>query len=238
VLGDELQVLIPLGRGCLGCFVVLAHMIQEGALESVRMAPVAKFWRSRLVRHIGRLCSCGSEGPGANSRSSICESEQTRQMAILHTFAVTRPYWDGGYSANPPVIALVEASDASDMLIVQIMPTAGQELPVSSSDIVKRLDQVTFKGVLLREAAALTAMARAVGSGSQDPASSRKLQRLRLHHISAEREQSELSEASGGNLKWQFLLNLRQSGRAAADTWLAQGIREPRMREGRLRSAE
>src|SRR5215207_1031106 len=131
VLGDELQVLIPLGRGCLGCFVVLAHMIQEGALESVRMAPVAKFWRSRLVRHIGRLCSCGSEGPGANSRSSICESEQTRQMAILHTFAVTRPYWDGGYSANPPVIALVEASDASDMLIVQIMPTAGQELPVS-----------------------------------------------------------------------------------------------------------
>src|SRR4051794_431910 len=34
-------------------------------------------------------------------------------------------YWDGGFSANPPLISLVEASDASDVLIVQIMPTAG-----------------------------------------------------------------------------------------------------------------
>src|SRR3954454_14346232 len=49
-------------------------------------------------------------------------------------------YWDGAYAANPPLIALVEASDASDMLIVQIMPTAGQELPVSAPDIVKRLE--------------------------------------------------------------------------------------------------
>jgi NTE family protein len=79
-------------------------------------------------------------------------------------------YWDGGYSANPPLIALVEASDAADVLVVQIMPTAGQELPVSSPDIVKRLEQITFNGVFLREAAALTTMARVAGSGSQDPA--------------------------------------------------------------------
>ena len=106
-------------------------------------------------------------------------------------------YWDGGYAANPPLIALVEESDASDMLVVQIMPTAGQELPVSAPDIVKRLEQITFNGVFLREAAALTAMARVAGSGSQDPAFSRKLRRLRLHHLSAERECSTLSDASG-----------------------------------------
>jgi NTE family protein len=64
--------------------------------------------------------------------------------------------------------------------------------------------------VFLRGAAALTAMARVAGSGSQDPAFSRKLQKLRLHHISAERECSSLSEASGDNLDRQFLLTLRE----------------------------
>jgi NTE family protein len=147
-------------------------------------------------------------------------------------------YWDGGFSANPPLFSLVEASEASDVLIVQIMPTAGQDLPVSSPDIVKRLEQITFNGVFLREAAALTTMARVAGSGSQDPALSRKLQQLRLHHISAEREHSALSEASGGNLEWQFLLNLRERGRAAAETWLAHGNRAPIMQQSRLRSAE
>jgi NTE family protein len=184
----------------------------------------------------------------SNGRLQIFrETELTRDMVLasmclpMLSQAVQvggERYWDGGYSANPPLISLVEASDASDMLIVQIMPTAGQELPVSSPDIVKRLEQITFNGVFLREAAALTAMARVAGSGSQDPAFSRKLQKLRLHHISAERECSSLSEASGDNLDRQFLLTLRESGRAAADSWLAHGVNEPIMQKGLLRAAE
>src|SRR4051794_36778546 len=118
------------------------------------------------------------------------------------------------------------------------MPTAGQEVPTSAPDIVKRLEQISFNGGFLREAAALTAMARVAGSGgSQDPTFSRKLQRLRLHHLSAEREIVALSEASGDNLDWPFLLSLRESGRAAAEGWLAQGISEPLMQKGRLRAA-
>ena len=184
----------------------------------------------------------------SNGRLQIFrETELTRDMVLasaclpMLSQAVQingERYWDGGYSANPPLIALVEASEASDMLIVQIMPTAGQELPVSSPDIVKRLEQITFNGVFLREAAALTTMARVAGSGSQDPAFSRKLQKLRLHHISAEREHSALSEASGGNLEWQFLRTLRESGRAAAESWLAHGVSEPIMQQGMLRAAE
>jgi NTE family protein len=183
----------------------------------------------------------------SNGRLQIFrESELTREIVLasaclpMLSQAVQingERYWDGAYAANPPLIALVEASDASDMLIVQIMPTAGQELPVAAPDIVKRLEQITFNGVFLREAAALTTMARVAGSESQDPVFSRKLQKLRLHHISAEREQSALSEASGGNLDWQFLRNLRESGRAAAETWLAHGISEPILQQGMLRAA-
>src|SRR3954471_16946567 len=184
----------------------------------------------------------------SNGRLQIFrETELTREMVLasmclpMRSHAVQidgERYWDGGYAANPPLISLVEASDASDMLILQIMPTAGQELPVTSPDIVKRLEQITFNGVFLREAAALTTMARVAGSGSQDPAFSRKLQKLRLHHISAEREHSALSEASGGNLEWQFLRTLRESGRAAAESWLDHGVSEPLMQQGMLRAAE
>ena len=147
-------------------------------------------------------------------------------------------YWDGGFAANPPLIALVEASEAADVLIIQIMPTEGHGLPASSPDIAKRLEQITFNGVFLREAAALTTMARVAGSGSQDPVLSRKLQHLRLHHLSAERECPALSEASVANLDWSFLWTLRESGRAAAETWLAHGVSEPIMQNGRLRAAE
>src|SRR4051812_23057174 len=82
----------------------------------------------------------------SNGRLQIFrETELTREMVLasgclpMLSQAVQingERYWDGAYAANPPLIALVEASDASDMLIVQIMPTAGQELPVSAPDIV------------------------------------------------------------------------------------------------------
>ena len=183
----------------------------------------------------------------SNGRLQIFrEMELTRDMVLasaclpLLSQAVQingERYWDGGFSANPPMIALVEASDASDVLIVQIMPTAGHELPASSPDIAKRLEQITFNSVFLREAAALTAMARVAGSGSQDPAFSRKLQKLRLHHLSAERKMAALNEASGDNLEWAFLLSLRESGRAAAHNWLAHGVSEPVMDKGVLRKA-
>src|SRR3954464_4095805 len=147
-------------------------------------------------------------------------------------------YWDGGFSANPPLIALVEVSDASDVLIVQIMPTEGHGLPASPPDIGKRLEQITFNGVFLREAAALTTMARVAGSGSQDPVLSRKLQQLRLRHLSAERECPARREGCVANLDWSFLRTLRESGRAAAETWLAHGVNEPLMQQGILRAAE
>ena len=48
-------------------------------------------------------------------------------------------YWDGGYSANPPIVQLVHESDALDVLIVQVTPARGQGVPINRNDIVKRL---------------------------------------------------------------------------------------------------
>ncbi|MGH1574373.1 patatin-like phospholipase family protein [Methylobacterium sp. P31] len=171
------------------------------------------------------------------------ETELTREMVLasaslpLLSQAVpigAERYWDGGYSANPPLTPLVEVSEASDLLIVQIMPTQGAEAP----HVIARHREAPRTGHLQRclpeEAAALAMMARVAGSGSRDPAFSRKLQQLRVHHISADRECSKLSEASGGNLDRHFLLELRESGRSAAEAWLAHGMEDPALQHGML----
>ena len=46
-------------------------------------------------------------------------------------------------------------------------------------------------------------------------------QRLRLHRIAAEDAFKGLDQTSALNLDWSFLTRLRDSGRAAAEGWLA-----------------
>ena len=50
----------------------------------------------------------------------------------------------------------------------------------------------------------------------------RKIDRLQLHHLSAESYVDGLSEASVLNTKWDFLSHLRDRGRDAADAWLTE----------------
>jgi NTE family protein len=130
-------------------------------------------------------------------------------------------YWDGAYSANPPLVPLIAASRASDALVVQIIPTASEETPTSSADIIKRMQQITFNSSLLREMDALAAMTKLSGPDAEGSALSRKLQRLRLHHINAEKHVPGLAQASALDLDWDFLSALRDHGRAAAEGWLA-----------------
>src|SRR5215212_10559164 len=130
-------------------------------------------------------------------------------------------YWDGAYSANPPIVPLIAASRASDALVVQIIPTASEETPTSSADIIKRMQQITFNSSLLREMEALAAMTKLSGPDAEGSALSRKLQRLRLHHINAEKHVPGLAQASALDLDWDFLCALRDHGRAAAESWLA-----------------
>jgi NTE family protein len=136
-------------------------------------------------------------------------------LPLLH-HAVTiagEAYWDGGYAANPPLIPLVSATRALDALVVQIMPSVGADMPTTSPEIVKRLEQITFNSSLTRDMEALAEMTKLSGVDHTGSPLSRKLQRLRLHHISAEAEFPALSQSSGLNLDWEFLLSLRDAGR-------------------------
>jgi NTE family protein len=133
-------------------------------------------------------------------------------------------YWDGGYSANPPLVDLALASAAADILIVQITPTSANDTPVTSHDIIRRLGHITFNASLQREMLAIDHLIEASGGilPSLTPLG-RKFRDLRQHHIAAEDVVADLYDESEMNLSWEFLTALRDSGRNAADRWLRQG---------------
>ena len=150
-------------------------------------------------------------------------------------------HWDGGYAANPPLMQLVTASRAADVLVVQIVPTSHAKLPRTSPDIDKRLDQITFSNSLQKDLEALammTKLSRAEEGGGSSPLG-RKLQRLRLHHVAAEDHVAGLSDLGSQRADWAFLTELHQHGRVAAAAWTQQasGARPVREHKPHDRSA-
>ena len=116
-------------------------------------------------------------------------------------------YWDGGYSSNPPLRALVESTRPDDLLVVQLNPIQHDGLPKSSREIVQRLNQIVFNRPLLDEWASLAPDAAAG--------------RFRLHRLVLEPE--TLPAGGALDLDWAFLTALRDQGRAQAAVWLGSG---------------
>lgn len=131
-------------------------------------------------------------------------------------------YWDGGYSANPPLRELVVQSHADDIVLVQLTPERHEGVPRLSRDITRRLSQITFNGPLRREMEALADLCELCQRERFFRSRlCRRIQRFRLHRIAAEHAVEMLAQASPLNLDWSFLSRLEQRGYDAAARWLA-----------------
>lgn len=120
-------------------------------------------------------------------------------------------HWDGGYAANPPLVALVQESFAADLLVVQATPSRDSYVPITGAAIDRRLDQITANTALNAEIAALQ---WACGAGAIAP---------RIARIAAEDEIEGLAQRSAVDLGRAFVMALHRSGRTAADRWLRGG---------------
>ena len=122
-------------------------------------------------------------------------------------------YWDGGYSGNPPVVGLVQESDATDVLVVQVTPARDHYVPITSAAIDRRLDQITANAALNAEIAGLEWASRD-GEASAQP--------LRIFRLAAEDEIEGLAQRSAVDLGRGFITQLHRAGYTAADRWLRQ----------------
>jgi len=69
-----------------------------------------------------------------------------------------RSYWDGGLSANPPILPLVLETACRTLLVVKLTPDEEPNVPTQASDIMSRLQRILVNGSLQRDLAALQEM--------------------------------------------------------------------------------
>lgn len=125
-------------------------------------------------------------------------------------------YWDGGYSGNPTITPLVRESNARDTILVQINPRERQGTPRSASDILNRLNEVSFNAPLMKELRMIALLRQAADPGRGEGA---RWAEMRTHRIMTEM-MAELGYSSKLNAEREFLHMLRAEGRRAASAFL------------------
>lgn len=138
-------------------------------------------------------------------------------------------YWDGGFSANPPLRQLALDTRAADLVLVEIMPRHVARLPQSALDIARRTMLMAFNGALDREIEALGHLMARAGGGEfpEDAATRRRLRALRLHRISAVEAEGGLTGDNMLDTSPAFLDSLYRRGIGAAESWVQAGAAVP-----------
>ena len=127
------------------------------------------------------------------------------------------PYWDGGYAGNPTITPLVRESEAFDVILVQINPRERRETPRTASDILNRLNEISFNAPLMKELRMIALLRQAVDPGKGE---GRRWAEMRTHRIMTDKL-AEYGSSSKLNAERPFLEMLKQDGRQTAEEFLA-----------------
>jgi NTE family protein len=125
-------------------------------------------------------------------------------------------YWDGGYAGNPTITPLVRESNAQDTILVQINPRERPGTPRSASEILNRLNEVSFNSSLTKELRMIALLRQVVDPGQGEGA---RWAGMRTHRIMSD-VLTDLGYSSKLNAEREFLLMLRAEGRLAASAFI------------------
>ncbi len=128
------------------------------------------------------------------------------------------PYWDGGYVGNPTITPLVRESDAHDTILVQINPRERRDTPRRASDILNRLNEISFNSPLMKELRMIALLRQAADPGKGEGA---RWAEMRTHRIMTD-TLAEFGASSKLNAEWAFLTMLKAEGRRSAEEFLAK----------------
>ncbi len=192
---------------------LLAILEQSIDFEAVKRAPIKLFITATNVR----------TGRGRIFRNAEITPDVLLASACLPTLFQAieidgESYWDGGYSGNPTITPLVRDLDSDDTILIPINPVERPGTPRSASDILNRLNEVSFNSVLLKELRMIAMLRQVADPGKTEGA---QWARMRIHMIRNE-AMGQLGYSSKLNAEWPFLSMLREEGRRAADQFLAE----------------
>ena len=130
------------------------------------------------------------------------------------------PYWDGGYVGNPSIFPLIYNCESPDVAVVQINPLTRPGIPDTPTEIVNRLNEISFNAALISEMRAISFVQRLVDEDHLKSEEAARLKSMNMHVIYDEDEMIKLGAASKLNANMDFLLHLKDIGRSCADNWL------------------
>lgn len=129
------------------------------------------------------------------------------------------PFWDGGYLGNPAIFPFLQATETDDVLVVQINPVTRPSTPMRSSEIIGRLNEITFNSALISELRAMDFITQLIDDGHLPPG---RYRRLNFHRIDLGVLATRLAGASKLKTDFEFLDLLRRAGQRAARRFLDQ----------------
>jgi len=127
------------------------------------------------------------------------------------------PYWDGGFTGNPPLFPLFDVQATCDILIVQINPIEREGAPHTSADIMARMNEITFNSSLLAELRAIDFVARLLEQGRLPEGRYRD---MLIHRVSQDKALQPLGVGVDLNTDLSFFEELHKTGRHACTEWL------------------
>lgn len=128
-------------------------------------------------------------------------------------------YWDGGFMGNPAIFPLIYKGASQDVVVVHINPLVRDKVPTSAPEIFDRMNEISFNSSLMREMRAIAFVARLVDDHLLDD---RRYAHMLMHSIHDNDEMVHHGVATKLSPDWNFLVHLRDKGRAAAARWLDQ----------------
>lgn len=135
-------------------------------------------------------------------------------------------YWDGGFTANPPIFPLLHQCSARDLMLVLLHAHPRPGIPSLAGDILSRLTEIGFSAALSTELQGIALAKREAQKGWFAVGRlERRLRNLNIHLIEDQDFMSRLSGHSKLNTAAPFINTLRNAGRSQAQSWLDQNLR-------------
>lgn len=129
-------------------------------------------------------------------------------------------YWDGGYMGNPVLFPFFYEAQTSDIIIVHVNPIERDEIPVTASDIMNRVNEISFNSSLLRELRAISFVQRLLDNGWIKDEHRDRLRNIRIHSVRSDQALEDFDVSTKFRTDWTFLSGLKQKGRDIAEAWL------------------
>lgn len=132
-----------------------------------------------------------------------------------------RHYWDGGFTANPPILPLVEESKADDVLLVRLDSGETDGPPLTARAIHARLNQIMFTAPLNHDLDQFAHLQQMAHQGALRGPLGRRLTATRLHVIEGGEDLRGFGQSSKMSPHRTFLQELHGIGRRHAEDWLS-----------------